>query len=95
MIRRHLPKCTSCATELKSTRGKSTLCQPCSARKLMNNKWSEFGDTARGAMHFLDEDTKTWLLEQANENKVRLSVLVASIIKDAYIDERGGGALLT
>lgn len=46
-------------------------------------------------MHFLDEDTKTWLLEQANENKVRLSVLVASIIKDAYMDEKGGEALLT
>ena len=61
----------------------------------MNNKWSEFGDTARGAMHFLDEDTKTWLLKQANENKVRLSVLVASIIKDAYMDEKGGEALLT
>ena len=88
LIRRHLPKCTNCGNELKSTRGKSTLCQPCSARDVMNNRWSKFGDLSNGALRFLDEDTKRWLLEQANENKVRLSVLVASIIKDAYAEER-------
>ena len=87
MIRRHLPKCSNCSDELKSTRGKSTLCQPCSARNLMHKKWTEFGDTTNGAMRFLDEETRNWLLEQCDKNKVRLSVFVASIIKDAYYEE--------
>ena len=57
-------------------------------RDVMNDRWSKFGDLSNGALRFLDEDTKRWLLEQANGNKVRLSVLVASIIKDAYAEER-------
>ena len=87
MIRRYLTKCSSCANELKSNRGKSNLCQPCSAREMMHKKWIKFGDTTNGAIHFLDVKTREWLMEQSNKNKVRLSVLVASIIKDAYYEE--------
>jgi len=75
-------KCLTCEDELKSTRGKSGLCQPCSARELMNNKWSK-----RWVVDYLDKDTKTWLLNQANSSKVRLSMLVAGIIKDAYYED--------
>ena len=89
MIRRHLPKCSNCSNELKSTRGKSNLCQPCSARNLMHSRWSKFGDTSKGAIRFLDVETREWVLEQCDKNKVRLSVFVASIIKDAYCEEVG------
>tara|TARA_E500000331_G_C16773833_1_gene504997 strand:- start:288 stop:545 length:258 start_codon:yes stop_codon:yes gene_type:complete len=78
--------CNHCHKKL-SNRGKSGFCQPCSARVLMNNRWANFGDVSKSTVRLLDRETKNWLLNQANANKVKLSTLVASIIKDAYYDD--------
>lgn len=80
-------KCYNCKDELKSIRGKSGLCQPCSARAVMHKRWGSLGDVSKGSLRYLDVKTQRWLLNEANTNKVRLSVLVAGIIKDAYNDE--------
>ena len=53
----------------------------------MNNRWANFGDVSKSTVRLLDRETKNWLLNQANANKVKLSTLVASIIKDAYYDD--------
>lgn len=80
-------KCKHCNKAVLESRNKSGLCQPCSARAMMNKKWSKLGDTANGAIRSLDTRTRDWLIKQADINKVRLSAMVASIIKDAYYEE--------
>jgi hypothetical protein len=53
----------------------------------MHKRWGSLGDVSKGSLRYLDVKTQRWLLNEANTNKVRLSVLVAGIIKDAYNDE--------
>ena len=80
-------KNNGCKNTVKTNRGKSGFCQPCSARILMNDRWSSKGDASKGAIRHLDSKCREWLLNQASTHKVKLSVLVASIIKDAYVEE--------
>ena len=77
--------CTLCLKPLKSNRGISGLCQPCSARNLMNTKWVTFGTLTNDSL--LSTPVKKWLTDQANKNNLKLSEMVVAIIKDAYFEE--------
>jgi hypothetical protein len=78
--------CKNCLNPLKSNRGKSGLCQPCSARNLMNTKWVTFGTLTNDRL--LTNPVKKWLTDQANRNNLKLSEMVIAIIKDAYFEDK-------
>ena len=75
--------CKNCLNPLKSNRGKSGLCQPCSARTMMNHRYAQ-----SRYYKLLAPDLKTWLVDQANRNNLRLSEVVMAIIKDAYFEDK-------
>ena len=80
-----ITKCTTCSKEL-SGRGKSNLCQKCRARVLMVDRWSPKIETDVVLKH-LDSKVTEWLKNEVTKNKSSLSVMISSIIEDAYYEE--------
>ena len=78
-------KCESCSKPL-SGRGKGNLCQKCRARKLMIDRWQPKME-ADVVLKHLDTDVAEWLKGEVSKTKCSISVMVASIIEDAYHEE--------
>lgn len=78
--------CTECQKEL-SGRGKSNLCQKCRARVLMVDRWASKVEPETVLSH-LDYEVETWLKNEVTKSKSSLSVMISSIIEDAYFEEQ-------
>ena len=83
-------KNNNCKNTVKTSRGKSGYCQPCSARRLMNNKWATIGNPVQSSLRYCNQLEIAWLQNEALKHNVKVSVLIASIIRDAYYEEKNG-----
>ena len=82
-------QCKTCEKDITG-RGKSGLCQPCSARRLMLAKWGSYGIRQGNAFKIMSPEIIDWLATEASKSKVDMATIISSIVADAWWDENNG-----